>query len=101
MKIAIASPGRKIEEQVAHRAGRAPYYLLFAGRELQAVMENPFSQEPGGVGPRLAAWLAEKGVDMVVAGEFGFKMSDHLAANNIEAKQASGVTIKEFLEKHG
>ncbi len=90
-KTAIASPGRSAEGAVAHKAGRAPYYLFFGedGRLLE-VVENPAKDAGRGAGARAAEFLASKGATLVVAGAFGARMAQALDQKGIGRLELSG-----------
>ncbi len=60
MKIAIASEGKNIESEVSQKGGRAPYYLIFEGKELIETIKNPFVSGSGGAGFSVAYMLAGK-----------------------------------------
>ncbi|MFP4022517.1 MAG: NifB/NifX family molybdenum-iron cluster-binding protein [Candidatus Paceibacterota bacterium] len=103
MKIAIASVQNDKNSEVSDIAGRAPYYLIFnENSELIDSFENPFTEQKGGAGVAVAKMLAEKGVDMVIAGAFGEKMTDALEVEEIEYLEKGGLvaeTIKEVLRE--
>ncbi len=95
MKIAIASTGKDIESEISDVAGRAPYYLIFENKELVETVENPFTRGGGGAGLGVAEMLANKEVDLVVAGNFGRNMERSLEESGVDFKIGSG-SIKEF-----
>jgi predicted Fe-Mo cluster-binding NifX family protein len=88
-KIAIAAEGKNAAAKVSGVAARSPYFLIFdgAGNLLEAV-ENPHKTAKGGAGISVVPFLAQKGVTMVVAGEFG--------KNMIDAMKGKGVKYLEF-----
>lgn len=74
MKIAVASD-TSVPSSVAGQAGRARYYLVYDGGEtLLETLTNPFSVGGGGAGFGVAKMLADKDVEVVIAGTFGDKM---------------------------
>lgn len=85
MKIAIASENKDKKSNVSEKAGRAKYYLIVdkSGKLLETI-DNPFSTGGGGAGFGVAKMLADKGVDTIVAGEFG--------SNMIQAMTERGLT---------
>lgn len=90
MKIAIAS--QKAEAvSVAVQAGRAPYYLIYdENKNLVESITNPFAKGGGGAGFGVAKMLADKGVDVVVAGKFGDKMTQALAGRGTRSVEFDG-----------
>lgn len=95
MKIAIASEGKDEDSEISSRGGRAPYYLIFEDKKLIETIKNPFSAGSGGAGFSVAYMLAEKKVDLVVAGKVGGNMVSALKEKGIEFKEESG-KINEF-----
>jgi len=93
-KIAVASNGQEKSGQVSIEAGRAPYYLIFdkAGKMLETAA-NPHVSAVGGAGGSTADFLAEKKVNVVIAGRFGPKMTAALDAANIKYIEKQGIVI--------
>ena len=82
--IAVASEGETLDAAVSHLAARAPYFLIVdSNGELIEAAENPYKDNRGGAGVAAANFLAEKNVTIVVAGNFGSKMTDALKAQEI------------------
>ena len=98
MKIAIASEGKEINSEISQKGGRAPYYLIFENKKLIETIKNPFAKGSGGAGFSVAYMLAEKKVNLVIAGKVGGNMVSALKEKNIEFREESG-TLKEFLKK--
>ncbi len=98
MRIAIASEGKTQEFQISERGGRAPYYLIFENKNLIEVIKNPFAKGSGGAGFSVAFMLADKKVNLVIAGRIGENMISALKQRGIDFKTYSGI-IKEFLKK--
>ena len=100
MKIAIASEGKDKNSEISLRGGRAPYYLIFEDKELVEALKNPFAVGGGGAGWSVAYMLAEKEVNLVVAGRAGPNMEFALKEKGLKFKQASG-KVKDFIQKKG
>jgi predicted Fe-Mo cluster-binding NifX family protein len=99
MRIAIASLGSNEDSEISERAGRAPYYLVFNEKgELLESIKNPFAVGGGGAGFGVAKMLADKKVDLVVAGSFGPNMAEAMKGRGMECKEMKG-RIKEGLSK--
>jgi len=89
MKIAVASSGKTAKASVSNMAAKCPYYLIFNNKgELIEVIDNPYRDASRGAGPSAANFLAQRDIDIIVAGSFGSKM-----VNTLENK---GVTHFEF-----
>lgn len=97
MKIAVASEGKDIESKISERGGRAPYYLIFENKKLIEVIKNPFAVGGGGAGFSVAYMLAEKKVDLVIAGKIGHNMESALSEKGIKIKKESGKKVKEII----
>jgi predicted Fe-Mo cluster-binding NifX family protein len=91
MKIAVASSGKNEDSEISEQAGRSPYYLIFNGRgELVETISNPFSLGGGGAGFGVAKMLADKGVDVVIAGKFGKNIIEAMKARGLRFMEMSG-----------
>jgi predicted Fe-Mo cluster-binding NifX family protein len=91
MRIAVASKGKEEGSEVSEVAGRAPYYLVFSEKgRIEEVIKNPFSVGGGGAGWGVAKMLADKGVDVVVAGRFGPNIIQALEQRGVRHAEASG-----------
>ncbi len=97
MKIAIASEGKNEDSEISQRGGRAPYYLIFEDKKLIETIKNPFATGGGGAGFSVAYMLADKKVNLVVAGKIGGNMISALKEKGIEFREESGKKIKEIL----
>ncbi|MBW2564292.1 MAG: hypothetical protein JRE29_09740 [Deltaproteobacteria bacterium] len=74
---------------VSNMAAKCPYYLIFNNKgELIEVVDNPHRDASRNAGPTAANFLAQRGIDIIVAESFGSKM-----INTLENK---GVTHFEF-----
>ena len=90
MKIAIASEGKDEKGEISLRGGRAPYYLVFENKKLVETIKNPFAVGGGGAGFSVAHMLAEKKVDLVIAGRMGPNMQFALKEKGIKFKENLG-----------
>ena len=96
MKIAIASEGKDIESEISLKGGRAPYYLIFENKKLVETIKNPFATGGGGAGWSVAYMLADKKVNLVIAGRIGPNMQTALKEKNIKSKETQG-KVKDFI----
>jgi len=91
MKIAIASVSKDENGEISPRPGRAQFYLLFdESSKLLEVISNPFSRGGGGAGFGVAKMLADKGVDIVVGGQFGENMEGALRERGLKYYEMTG-----------
>jgi len=94
-KIAIASEGDTRKSSVSDQAARCPYYLIFdrSGTLLEAI-ENPCKDAVGQAAQKAAQLLAEKNAKMIIAGEFGKRMTYELENKGICYIRLSGKVEK-------
>jgi len=97
MKIVVASEGKNIESEISEKGGRAPYYLLFENKKLIETIRNPFAIGSGGAGFSVAYMLANKKVDLFIAGKIGANMESALSEKGIKFKQETRKKIKEII----
>ena len=91
MKIAIAATSQEIDAQIDMHGARTPYYLFFDTEHgSNETLSNPSSKIERGVGPQVAAFLISKGVDKVVAGNFGSKFRAELEGSGVICIEATG-----------
>ena len=93
-KIAVASEGKDENSEISLRGGRAPYYLIFEGKKLVDTIKNPFAVGGGGAGWSVAHMLADKNVELVIAGRAGPNMEFALKEKKIKFKEASGKVLE-------
>lgn len=98
MKIAVASEGKDENSQVSPVSGRAPYYLIFEGKNLVKAIKNPFAIGGGGAGFSVAQMLGNEGVDAVISGKFGPNIEMALKQKKIKVIVAENKTAKEAAE---
>jgi predicted Fe-Mo cluster-binding NifX family protein len=98
VKIAIASEGKDENSEISSRGGRAPYYLIFEDKKLIESIKNPFATGSGGAGFSVAYMLADKKVNLVIAGKVGGNMVSALKEKGIKFQEESG-KLKDFVEK--
>jgi len=101
-KIAVASGGKTTKASVSNKAAKCPYFLIFDGKgELVEVIDNPYGNASRGAGPSAANFLVRTGVTIVIAGNFGSKMTDTLKSNGVthfRFKGSAGDAVKKVLK---
>ena len=90
MKIAIASDGKNIDSEISQQGGRASFYLIFENKKIVETIKNPFAKGSGGAGFSVAYMLAEKKVDLIIAGKVGGNMESALEEKGISFEEGSG-----------
>jgi len=91
MKVAIASEGKELSSEISNEGGRAPYYLIFEDKKLVETFKNSFAVGGGGAGWSVAHLLAEKGVELVLAGKFGPNMESALEEKGVKYEEREGI----------
>ncbi len=92
MRVAVASMGETLDDQVSDRFGRCPLFLLVDTDTMSCeALPNPGVSMPGGAGPAAVQALADQHVTLVLAGEFGPKAQRALDTAGIRAVKSSGV----------
>ncbi len=99
-KIAVAAEGKTVRSEVSGVAARCPYFLIFDtdGVLIEAI-DNPFKGAKRGAGRSVVPFLAQKGVTVVVAGEFGRNMKQTMTEKGVNCLQFQGsvqAAIKEI-----
>lgn len=91
MKVGIASTGQTLDAPISERFGRCPYFLVVESDSLSfEVIANPAETMPGGAGPAAVQELANRGVNVAIAGEFGPKAKHALDLAGIRSVTSSG-----------
>jgi len=92
VKIAVASNGKDPKSSISSKAGHCPYYLIFNGAgELIEVVANPYKNAQRRAGQQTANFLADKGVTIVIAGNFGDKMIGVMRSNGMDYFKLQGI----------
>lgn len=98
MRICVASVGTTLNDQVSKQFGRCPFFLIVdSGTQQFEAVANPAAQMSGGAGPAAVSELVNRGVEVVVAGDFGPKARQALDVAGVRSIKASG-TVSEALE---
>ncbi|RKX26698.1 MAG: dinitrogenase iron-molybdenum cofactor biosynthesis protein [Candidatus Zixiibacteriota bacterium] len=100
MRIAVSSQGTDLTSKVDPRFGRASYFLVFdTSDESFEVVENSQNVNAAqGAGIQAAETVANKKVDIVVAGNFGPKAFRAFEAAGIKTALWADGTVSEAIE---
>jgi len=102
MKIAVAADSKSTKASVSKIAAKCPYYLIFNNKgKLIEVIDNPYKDASRNAGPSAANFLAQRGIDTIVAESFGSKMIDELRNNgktHFEFKGSVDDAVKRVLK---
>jgi len=98
-KIAVASNSKDAASSISSKAGKCPYYLIFDSTgALIEVVENPYKNAQRKAGQQTANFLADKGVTIVIAGNFGDKMIGVMRSNGTDYFKLQGI-IRDAVKK--
>jgi predicted Fe-Mo cluster-binding NifX family protein len=97
-KIAVAANDKVPSAAVSKQAGLAPFFLFFDGKgKMTEAIENPYKDKEG-AGKSVAELLGNKGVTVVVAGEFGGQIVEVMKSKGIKAVALKG-SAEEVVKK--
>ena len=92
MRIAIASMSTEPDAEVSQHGARTAFYLIYNGNgDFQEAIANPYANAERGAGPKAAQFLAQQGVQLVVAADFGERFVTELEAGGIRQVQKTGI----------
>jgi predicted Fe-Mo cluster-binding NifX family protein len=80
MKIAVSSSIGSPESYINEHFGRCQYFMIINSETMiyEAVL-NPGAQMQNGAGPKAAAFISDKGIDVLLTGSVGDKAADALS----------------------
>jgi predicted Fe-Mo cluster-binding NifX family protein len=102
MKIAVASSGKDLNSPVDLRFGRCPYFLIgdIETGKFEGV-ENSAIQSFRGAGISAAQMVVNKGVKVVIAGNFGPNALNVFQTSGVKVfRVKTGVSVKEVIESY-
>ncbi|HEX54615.1 MAG: dinitrogenase iron-molybdenum cofactor [Candidatus Altiarchaeales archaeon] len=103
MKIAVATTSGGLDDQISPVFGRCQTFTIVEAdngeiKEVE-VIQNESASSAGGAGIRASQLMVEKGVDTVIAGNFGPNSATILKKAGIKMVQTRG-NVKEILMKY-
>jgi predicted Fe-Mo cluster-binding NifX family protein len=85
MKIAIAASDNQLKALIDLHFGRCPWFCLFDTETREAeFIKNPVGHMPEKAGCDAAGFLLKTGVNKVIAGRFGSKVSETFRMHNVQ-----------------
>ena len=91
MKIAIASLGKEEDSKISDQAARAPYFLIFDEKgDFVEALENVHADKARNAGGSAARFLAQRGVNLFIAGNVGDRMTRILETEGIKYQAKTG-----------
>lgn len=105
MRVAIPTTGKKgMSDTVSKVLGRAKTFTIIEIKKRVVdnlkVLENPALSYKHGAGPIVIKMLIDKGVDMIMAKEYGPGAHTLLKQHNVKMlKVKSGITVTESINK--
>ena len=102
MIVAIPASGKKTDALIDERFARCLYFCLYNSDTKQTnFKENNKRDASGGIGPQVAEFLAESGVNEVWSVEVGPKAQDALDKLKIRTKLVNaGQSVQQLINQH-
>ncbi|MFA7080196.1 MAG: NifB/NifX family molybdenum-iron cluster-binding protein [Candidatus Bathyarchaeia archaeon] len=101
MKICLTSQGDNLNALIDPKFGRCEYLIIAETETSQVeVIPNMAAGTRGGAGIKAAQTIADKGVKVLITGNFGPNSFKTLSAANIEIMICTSGTVQEALEKY-
>lgn len=94
MRIAIAAAKPDAKGDVGRRGARMPYYIVFdESAAVAEILPNPFAAYDRAAGLRVADYLHENRIDIVVAANFGTGFMNALESKGIRYMAYEGAIL--------
>lgn len=102
MIICITSKGPKSTDPVEERFGRSPYFLFHDTEKGDFdPVTNKFADAAGGVGPRAAQVLIDRGAKVLITGNVGGNALSVIQAAGIEVfRYRDGGSVEDAFQKY-
>lgn len=103
-KVAVATNQGGLDDQVSQVFGRCQTYTFVEteGGEIKnaEVAQNQNANATSGAGIQAAGFVANQGADAVIAGNFGPNVVSVLKESGVDMLPASGITVREAVQKY-
>lgn len=85
MKTAITSTGNSLDSKIDQRFGHCSYLIIYDSHtEAIEIIPNPYRKAEEQAGINAAKFLAKKGIEQIISGEFGQKVKPYLDSQMIQ-----------------
>jgi predicted Fe-Mo cluster-binding NifX family protein len=99
MKVAVCSTGDNLDSQVDPRFGRCAYFLIVDTETMEfEAIPNLAATQASGAGIMAAQLVGSKGVQAVIAGNYGPNAFQALNAAGIKTYSCIGGTVRDAVE---
>jgi predicted Fe-Mo cluster-binding NifX family protein len=100
IKIAIASTGPTLDDAVADRFGRCPYFLIITTGNMEfEALQNPFTFG-GGAGHQSAQLMVDKNVEILLTGNCGPNPGRIFKAAGVKVITGVSGSVRQAVEQY-
>lgn len=104
-KIAVASDQiGGLDDQVSQIFGRCPSFTIVTIEDGEIkeskVVQNQHADEQGGAGIQAAGFLANQGIEVVIAGDFGPNVASVFNESDIVMAPVSGMSVRDAVKSY-
>lgn len=101
MKIAITALGTTLDDAVAARFGRCPYFLIVDPDTMELeVYPNPNIHQGGGAGIQSAQFMADRHVSAVLTGNCGPKAIQTFGAAGVDVVTGVSGSVRQAVQQY-
>jgi predicted Fe-Mo cluster-binding NifX family protein len=101
MKIAVSSTGPDLDSEIDPRFGRCRYFIIIDQETMKfEAVQNPHVLTTGGAGIQSAQLVANKGAEVILAGNCGPNAFQTLSAAGIKVIVGALGTVREAIERY-
>lgn len=103
-KIAVSSNQGGLEDQVSSVFGRCQTFTLVEAEGNQIkdseIVQNQYANERSGAGIQAAGFIANQGVEAIIASNFGPNVTSVFNEADIKMAPASGMSVRDAVQKY-